>query len=679
MLKFDLMLPIFKILFFWIVGILFIPYNPFTFMQLGSLLVVVAILYLYTHFKTSFELKIVQNIVLVVFLIGAVSFLHKSKTLTTKEILKTDLEYTVLVKVKERYKQTNFLYKYIVELEVLYDDSTHTIMQDFLLYQKRDSNIEQYFPGDRFQANVYCTHLKEAKHEALFNSKEYWALKNIYAILWMQNEPPIILKPSSTIYYRIRSLQAKWIKLIKQQNISQETQQILAALLLGDKRGVSTDISSQFSRLGLVHTLALSGLHISLLYGVCAFLLSLVLKFRPRLQSILLIVIILAYAVLTGLSPSVMRASLMFLLYAICLVLNRKTSVFNVVFLSAFILLIYQSNLLYNIGFQLSYLAVIGIVYFYNKFKVHVKDCSVIVRFFSGLALVSISAQLTTGLLSVYYFKSFPLSFLWSNLIILPLITVLLYQGLLYLILILINLNFTCFDVLVDHTVSLILFIIKLLDVNSFAPIPMYLSLEYLFLLYGLLILMCVVFLEKRYKYLKHLYCYSLFLVVCILFSSKPNKLELYVNASSQGYVISILANKEQVLISNNHQATTYLLGEYSLANGTECKDSINEFSTYQNEFCSVSKDLIQLFNEKLVVLSNAKLNSQFRHPVDLIFLRNYRSDLKEVNTIFSPKTLFLDAVMSKRNRRKLKLQCQELGIPVVDLSSEVYVKTYPL
>jgi hypothetical protein len=186
-------------------------------------------------------------------------------------------------------------------------------------------------------------------------------------------------------------------------------------------------------------------------------------------------------------------------------------------------------------------------------------------------------------------------------------------------------------------------------------------------------------FLEKHYKYLKFFYCYCLFLLVCILFSSKPNKLELYVNASSQGYIISILANKEQVLISNNHQATTYLLGEYSLANGTECKDSINEFSTYQNEFCSVSKNVIQLFNEKLVVLSNAKLNSKSRHPVDLIFLKNYRSDLKEVMTVFSPKTLLLDAVMSKRNRQKLKLQCQELGIPVVDLSSEVYVKNYQL
>ena len=120
---------------------------------------------------------------------------------------------------------------------------------------------------------------------------------------------------------------------------------------MGDKRGVSKDISNQFMSLGLVHTLALSGLHISLIYGVCAFLLALLLKYRPRLQSIILVVIIIAYAILTGLSPSIMRASLMFLLYAFTLMINRRTTAFNIVFLSALILLFYNSNLINDVGF----------------------------------------------------------------------------------------------------------------------------------------------------------------------------------------------------------------------------------------------------------------------------------------------------------------------------------------
>ena len=673
------MLSIFKILLLWIFGILLVPYNPFTFIQLGFLLALASSLFLYCYFNFSFESKTLQNIVLVLFLVGVVSFLDKAQNLTTNESLKTDTEYTVLVKVKERYKQTNFLNKYIVEVQALYDDSILYVNQDFLFYQKSDSDLKQYFPGDRFQAKVYCAHLKEAKHDDLFNSKRFWDLNGIYAILWLQNEQTLNLKPSSTVYYRIRRLQANWIELIQQQSISKESQEILTALLLGNKRGVSKDISAQFSRLGLVHTLALSGLHISLLYGVCAFLLSIILKYRPSIQSILLILVILSHAVLTGLSPSVMRASLMFLLYAISLMFNRKTTVFNVVFLSAFILLVFQPNLIYSIGFQLSYMAVIGIVYFYSKFKKYIEHRSTIVQFFLGLALVSLAAQVSTGFLSVYYFKSFPLSFLWSNLIVLPLITVLVYQGLLYLFLVLTSCNFTFFDVLIDQTVSLVLYVIKLLEAHSFAPINIYLSLEYVFFLYGLLVLVCFVFLEKHFKYLKLLYCYSLFLTVYIMIYSKPNRLELFVNASAQGYVISVTANMEQVLISNNFKASAYLLGDYSLANGIVCKDSLAENSIYENEFCFVSKNLIQIFKEKLVLVSDGKLNYQFRLPADLVFLKSYREDLKGIKAMFSTKVLLLHAKISKTNRLKLKSECQELKIPVIDLSSEVYVRRYEL
>ena len=112
---------------------------------------------------------------------------------------------------------------------------------------------------------------------------------------------------------------------LNQQNISAESKQLLAALLLGAKKSVTKPIASQFSRLGLSHVLALSGLHISLLYGVCAFLVSLLFKNQPITQSLLLSLVILFYAVLTGLSPSVMRASLMFLLYAFTLLVDRRT------------------------------------------------------------------------------------------------------------------------------------------------------------------------------------------------------------------------------------------------------------------------------------------------------------------------------------------------------------------
>ena len=135
------------------------------------------------------------------------------------------------------------------------------------------------------------------------------------ASIWLQNNEITNLESSNNWYYSIRTLQIKGLNLINLQNIGEDTKQILAALLLGDKRGVDKEISNQFAQLGLIHILALSGLHISLVYGICAFLLSVVLRHRAQLQSIILVLIIIAYAIITGLSPSVMGASLMFLLY----------------------------------------------------------------------------------------------------------------------------------------------------------------------------------------------------------------------------------------------------------------------------------------------------------------------------------------------------------------------------
>ena len=404
------MLPIFKILFFWIVGILLLPFNPFTCAQLVIIIILLACLFLFFHFSSSNTTSILEHVTLVFFLVGIVFFFY-SNLPTPNQVLQSGKEYRVIVKVKERYKQTPSFTKYIVEVQSYYDEGTVPFYHDFLFYQKRDTLLTPFLPGDVVEAQVYCSHFTEVKHADLFDSKQFWNRKGIHAILWMKNKARFISAPSFSLYSRIRRLQEKLINDLNQQNISAESKQLLAALLLGAKKSVTKPIASQFSRLGLSHILALSGLHISLLYGVCAFLVSFLFKHQPITQSLLLSLVILFYAVLTGLSPSVMRASLMFLLYAFTLLVDRRTSVYNVIFLSAFILLVFQPNLLYSVGFQLSYMAVIGIVYFYTKFAKYSRVKPYFLQFVFGISIVSIAAQLSTGILSVYYFNSFPFSF----------------------------------------------------------------------------------------------------------------------------------------------------------------------------------------------------------------------------------------------------------------------------
>ena len=670
------MLPIFKILFFWIVGILLLPFNPFTCAQLVIILILLACLFLFFHFSSTNATSILEHVTLVLFLIGIVFFVY-SNLPAPNQVFQSGKEYRVIVKVKERYKQTPSFTKYIVEVQSYYDEGTVPFYHDFLFYQKRDTLLTPFLPGDVVEAEVYCSYFTEVKHADLFDSKQFWNRKGIHAILWMKNKARFISDPSFSLYSRIRRLQEKLINDLNQQNISAESKQLLAALLLGAKKSVTKPITSQFSRLGLSHILALSGLHISLLYGVCAYLVSFLFKHQPITQSLLLSLVILFYAVLTGLSPSVMRASLMFLLYAFTLLVDRRTSVYNIIFLSAFILLVFQPNLLYSVGFQLSYMAVIGIVYFYTKFAKYSRVKPYFLQFVFGISIVSIAAQLSTGILSVYYFNSFPVSFLWSNIIVLPLITYFLYLGLLYLVIVVLHFNFELLDVLVDCSTSFILGVVSRLDAFSFAPIQLYFSVEIVLLLYGFLCVLCLVFLEMKFEYLKLLYGVTLVLFVFFLYDSQPKK-QVFVNASKNGYVISMMANREQVLISNNYDATPYLLGKYTIRNKILCVDSLRENSLYQNEFCSLSKGLVQLFDQKFLFLSDRPISKVcLNESVDLIFLKNYRHDLVNVVTDFSPKMILLDPKISAKKRFLLEEQCHKLEVSVLDLSSAVYVKTY--
>ena len=671
------MLPVFKLLLLWVLGVLILPYNPFSSIEIGVFLLVLGMLFLGFTYYSNPKFKRLESLLIAVIIVGSVHFLRLNIEGSLSSGLVNNSVTSVVLKVKERYKQTEYHNKYIVEVETLCGDSIRIIELDYLLMQNRIDTDSLFVPGDRFIAKVFCKTFQIQKHSSLFNTEKYWRLKNVKASLWLQDEQIVHLDRFTNLYYVIRALQIEWLDLIYTQNIGLESKQMLAALLLGDKRSVGEDISNKFSKLGLVHTLALSGLHISLVYGICALLLSFFLKHKPRLQSVLLLLIILMYAILTGLSPSVMRASLMFFLYAWSLLINRRTTAFNVVFLSALILLIYQPYLLYDIGFQLSYLAVIGIVYFYNKFKVYVESRSLVVKFFFGLAVVSISAQLSTGLLAIYYFHTFPVSFLWANIIVLPFITLLLYQGILYLVLLVLGLNFSVFDLIVNQSFDFLLMLITFLEKYSFAPASIYLSGIQTIQFYGLLILCCIVFLEGKFKYLKFLYAYTIVMSLYMLISVNPIKKELFINASSQAYVLSVIANNEQVVISNKHSSSSYLLGSYAMKNGIECVDSITINTIFKNEFCSLSDSRFLFFDKDLLFLSSEKLNADFRDTVSFVFMANFREDVETINQLFSPSIVLLNASISNKNRLKLLHQWEDLKVEVVDLRAAAYVHSY--
>jgi competence protein ComEC len=198
--------------------------------------------------------------------------------------------------------------------------------------------------------------------------------------------------------------------------------QIAKALLIGHKKQMDPEISQAYSVTGAMHILAVSGLHVGIIYGFF-FLFLKPYRLKPRARAFylsLLILVIWSYACITGLSPSVLRAATMFTFVAFAQMQSRSPSIFNPIALSAMILMLFDPFLLYAVGFQLSYLALLGILLIQPLLVRIWLPPYRWLEYCWQISTVGIAAQLATFPVSAYYFHQFPSYFILSNLVAIP-------------------------------------------------------------------------------------------------------------------------------------------------------------------------------------------------------------------------------------------------------------------
>ncbi|PHQ28173.1 ComEC/Rec2 family competence protein [Leeuwenhoekiella nanhaiensis] len=243
--------------------------------------------------------------------------------------------------------------------------------------------------------------------------------------------------------------------------LSPDTKAITYALLLGERQDLSPQLRQSYVDAGVIHILAVSGLHVGILMLLVQFLLKpLGNSKKTRLVRLLIVLTtIWLFAILTGLSPSVLRAATMFSFLQIGLVYSQRRSGYNALIASALILLLISPRLLFEVGFQLSYAAVFFIMWLYPKIENLWLPKPKILRYYWQLICVSLAAQVGVLPLSLYYFHQFPGLFLLANMVVLPILGFILIYGIGILILAVLNL-------LPDFLIRVYDFILQLL--NSF-------------------------------------------------------------------------------------------------------------------------------------------------------------------------------------------------------------------
>ncbi len=237
---------------------------------------------------------------------------------------------------------------------------------------------------------------------------------------------------TSRIMLRARMVQQRLAATFKQSSLTANALALVSAMTLGDKSGLSAETKEAYSISGASHILALSGLHIGIIYAVLS-LLSARSKRQWASQTVTVATIWL-YAIMVGMSPSVVRSATMFTLYAIASLLHRPRLSLNVLAFAAFAILAANPQSLWDVGFEMSFLAVLGIATLYAPIyhapaARHLTRWRV-ARWLWGMTAVSLSAQLFTAPVVAFYFGRFSCYFLIANLIAVPLATILIYSSL---------------------------------------------------------------------------------------------------------------------------------------------------------------------------------------------------------------------------------------------------------
>lgn len=277
--------------------------------------------------------------------------------------------------------------------------------------------------GDRLIFKGDLRPLPTPTNPDAFNYGQYLQNNGFSAQAFLSSKD-LLITSSNRFDYRTlpAKIRNKCLIIFQNSGISEPALAIIQALLLGDRSGMDREIQDSFIKSGAIHLLAVSGLHVGILYMVLGSFLSLFFKPSHVISILLSLSFLFSYAFITGFSPSVSRAALMFAVIHIGRATNRNNNIYNSLAVSASLLLVINPLFLFHVGFWLSHLAVLGIVIFYPYINGLITFRFIIWRHLWSLMSVSLAAQITTLPVSLYTFGAFPTWFLLSNLLMLPLV-----------------------------------------------------------------------------------------------------------------------------------------------------------------------------------------------------------------------------------------------------------------
>jgi competence protein ComEC len=315
----------------------------------------------------------------------------------------------------------------------------HRIRCKGKLYVYFDSSGAFRKPGEQLLITKHIDPIQNSGNPGSFDFQRFSLFNGITGSLYLRkNEYRILgLRSPGLFFHLIETFKKNILATICKYIPGQKERGLAEALLIGYKNDLDKDLSTAYANTGTVHIIAISGMHLGLIYGLLLTLLKPLgrRKVFQWLQTILILFILWAFSFLCGAQPSILRSTFMFSFILVGKLSGRSSSAYNSLAASAFLLLCMDPFSFWDIGFQLSYAAVTSILLFYKPISSWYYSENKLIHAAWDLIAISIAAQILTMPIAIFHFHQFPVLFILANIIAVPLSgVILLGEILLYLI-----------------------------------------------------------------------------------------------------------------------------------------------------------------------------------------------------------------------------------------------------
>jgi competence protein ComEC len=682
-------LPLLRIALSLIAGIFFFNLIPIPFYVILISSVLILLLVYVSHFTINNPLLKRYNAALIyicIFIIGGLMIANKQYNCQEHHFsnFKPEFAKGIIVKPLEEKDKS---YKTVISLQK-YIDSTNTETNtdgNLLVYIQKDSALQNLEIGDEILFRCNYKSVDTPKNPGQFDYKNYLQYKSIYQQQYIAiSEITVTEKHKSLFVKRISNDIGKNIQSILKKYIPKQENFALAdGILLGHRADIDVELYNAFAYTGILHILSVSGLHVGIIYGMLVFLLSFIKDKNKKIKIIKFIFIfccIWIFTFVTGFSAACVRAAILFSLLNFGKLSKEHVNNLNLLAGAALLQILIDPNSVFDIGFQLSYLAMLGLFIFYKPIYALIYHPNKLIDRTWQLWSASIAAQLFTVPLSIYYFGNFPTYFLLANIFAIPLSAIILWMS--------VGLAIFSFISPVAKLIGwfdsfVISVFIKLTYFFSNLPLGklnnLFISEGQLFILLIAILCLTAFVIKQKAKYL--IICLSLFLITIVIsfgYNIKQlKKQELVLYSVPKNFVVAINNNGMQTIYSTD--SLTEKTFTYSIKNSYRAF-RINKYESFLlNDSLKTNdvikdKDLLFVQNHSFYFLNKKNTRKVFSNPLQIDFLvlsDNCFLNIENINANYKFKQLLISSDNDNYHLKVFRKLLNEHKIKYLDLSEK--------